>query len=190
MDNLTTIQGILTSRIEEKNTKTEPYYYGFFQVPNQTQEIPVVFKSKPSIPKGSQVELKGHWANSNSTRPSFTCHHYQILSNPPPLTTKSLREQIQPLLSFALEQKQSWNQKVDFLFKKLEELKRLEELNKFGSQYLQAHLLLKNTEYSAFSEGKLIMETFTQKSYLERMASELEDTERRIKAIQNKEANQ
>jgi hypothetical protein len=34
------------------------------------------------------------------------------------------------------------------------------------------------------------MESFTPETYLERIASELEDTERRIKAIQRKEANQ
>jgi hypothetical protein len=54
------ITGTLTSRIEEKNTKTEPYYYGFFKFPNQDQEIPVVFKSKPIISKNSQVQLKGN----------------------------------------------------------------------------------------------------------------------------------
>jgi hypothetical protein len=58
MDNLIKIQGILTSRIERKGTN-EPYYYGFFKFPDQNQEIPVIFKTKPDLTKGSQVSLTG-----------------------------------------------------------------------------------------------------------------------------------
>ncbi|CAH1759627.1 2911_t:CDS:2 [Entrophospora sp. SA101] len=50
------IQGTLTSRIETRNKDKETYYYGFFQIANQNQEIPIVFKTKPEIPKGSQLE--------------------------------------------------------------------------------------------------------------------------------------
>ena len=55
-----TITGILTSRIETKNKKDEIYYYGFFKVKDQEPEIPVIFKTKPTIPKGSQVQLTGN----------------------------------------------------------------------------------------------------------------------------------
>ena len=56
------IQGLLTSRIETKKDQLSRqfYYYGFFKLPDQEQEIPVVFKTKPAIPKGSQVQLTGH----------------------------------------------------------------------------------------------------------------------------------
>jgi hypothetical protein len=53
------ITGKLTSRIETKNKDKETYYYGFFKLETQNQEIPIVFKTKPEIPKGSQVELTG-----------------------------------------------------------------------------------------------------------------------------------
>lgn len=64
MDNLIKLTGTLTSRIEKKGTN-EPYYYGFFKIPNQEPEIPVIFKDekgnyKPTIPKGSQVQLQGN----------------------------------------------------------------------------------------------------------------------------------
>jgi hypothetical protein len=49
------IKGILTSRIETRSD----YYYGFFKLENQNQDIPVVFKTKPNLVKGSQVELTG-----------------------------------------------------------------------------------------------------------------------------------
>ena len=49
------ITGILTSRIESK----QDYYYGFFKLENQNQEIPVVFKTKPNLVKGTQVQLEG-----------------------------------------------------------------------------------------------------------------------------------
>jgi hypothetical protein len=42
-----------------------------------------VFKAKPALTKGSQVQLTGNWAKSNSNRPSFTCQTYQITSDPP-----------------------------------------------------------------------------------------------------------
>jgi len=80
MDNIK-IQGVLTSRIETKN-KGEPYYYGFFKIKNHEGEFPVIFKTKPDLKKGSQVQLTDNWANSNNSRPSFTCSEYQILSTP------------------------------------------------------------------------------------------------------------
>ncbi|KLL03196.1 MAG: single-stranded DNA-binding protein [Mycoplasmataceae bacterium RV_VA103A] len=75
------IIGTLTSRIETKQDKAtgEPFYYGFFKLTDQEQEIPVIFKEKkPNIPKGSLVELTGQWAQSNGSRPSFTVTSYQI----------------------------------------------------------------------------------------------------------------
>jgi hypothetical protein len=55
----TKIQGLLTSRIETRTKDKETYYYGFFKLENQNQDIPVVFKTKPSLEKGTQVELTG-----------------------------------------------------------------------------------------------------------------------------------
>ena len=78
-----TIKGILTSRIETRQKENKSYYYGFFKLENQVGEYPVVFKSKPDLIKGSQVELTGNWAKSNGNRPSFTCQTYQILKDPP-----------------------------------------------------------------------------------------------------------
>ncbi|KLL03890.1 MAG: hypothetical protein MRECE_7c025 [Mycoplasmataceae bacterium CE_OT135] len=78
MDNLIKIQGILTSRIETREKSNETYHYGFFKLENQSQEIPVIFKVKPEIPKGSEVELTGKWAQSNGNRPSFTCYDYEL----------------------------------------------------------------------------------------------------------------
>jgi len=54
------ITGTLTSRIETKNKENQPYYYGFFKLENQKGEFPVIFKTKPNIPKGSQVQLTGN----------------------------------------------------------------------------------------------------------------------------------
>jgi len=56
---LETITGISTSRIETKN-KGGPYYYSFFKVKDQEPEIPVIFKTKPDLKKGSQVQLTGN----------------------------------------------------------------------------------------------------------------------------------
>jgi len=73
-----TITGTLTSRIETRQDKAgfKAYYYGFFKFPDQETEIPVVFKGeKPTIPKATQVQLKGTWAKSNGHRNSFTCHN-------------------------------------------------------------------------------------------------------------------
>jgi len=58
MDNIK-IQGVLTSRIEKRGND-EIYYYGFFKLENQNQEIPVIFKTKPDLKKGSQVLLQGN----------------------------------------------------------------------------------------------------------------------------------
>jgi len=54
------IRGVLTSRIETKDKENQPYYYGFFKLENQEGEFPVVFKAKPDLKKGSQVELTGN----------------------------------------------------------------------------------------------------------------------------------
>ena len=77
------ITGILTSRIETRDKEGKSYYYGFFKVSQQEQEIPVIFKVKPDLKRGSSIELKGNWAKSNHFRPSFTCQAYQVLKDPP-----------------------------------------------------------------------------------------------------------
>jgi uncharacterized protein YjbK len=65
---LVTITGILTSRIETKQDRTarHNYHYGFFKIEGYELEIPVVFKDqkedeyyKPTLTKGSQVQLTG-----------------------------------------------------------------------------------------------------------------------------------
>jgi hypothetical protein len=54
--NKTLLTGLLTSQIETK----KDYYYGFFKIDGQNQEIPVIFKeSKPSILPNTRVELAG-----------------------------------------------------------------------------------------------------------------------------------
>ena len=77
------IKGILTSRIETRQKENKPYHYGFFKLENQAGEFPVVFKTKPALTKGSQVQLTGNWAKSNGNRPSFTATQYQPTSDPP-----------------------------------------------------------------------------------------------------------
>jgi len=62
------ITGKLTSRIETRHKESETYHYGFFKlIPSACdgcdlprQEIPVVFKTKPTLTKGSQVQLLGN----------------------------------------------------------------------------------------------------------------------------------
>jgi hypothetical protein len=54
------ITGKLTSRIETRQKENQPYYYGFFKLENQAGEFPVVFKAKPALTKGSQVQLTGN----------------------------------------------------------------------------------------------------------------------------------
>jgi hypothetical protein len=55
-----TLQGLLTSRIELRGQNTgEPYYYAFFKIPVQEQDVPVIFKEKPNLAKGSQLQLTG-----------------------------------------------------------------------------------------------------------------------------------
>ena len=56
----TKLQGLLTSRIEIRSKDKETYYYGFFKLENQNQDTPVIFKTKPDLVKGSQVELTGN----------------------------------------------------------------------------------------------------------------------------------
>ena len=83
MVNLVKLTGQWTSRIETKHKNQETYYYGFFKLTTHEKEIPVVWKQKPAIAKGSRVALTGDWAQSNGSRPSFNCSAYQILKDPP-----------------------------------------------------------------------------------------------------------
>ena len=181
------IRGVLTSRIETKDKENQPYYYGFFKLENQEGEFPVVFKAKPDLKKGSQVELTGNWAQSNGSRPSFTATHYQILKDPPETTIKSLRETIHSLLTPSLKEKSQWSQTTDFLFNKLKALEKLEKMSKLGSQYLQAYLLTKSARYANYQTELLTQTNFNQEKYLKTIAWELEDTERQIKALNRKE---
>jgi len=176
------ITGILTSRVETRN-KGEPYYYGFFKIKDQEPEIPVIFKTKPDLTKGSQVLLQGNWSNSNNSRPSFTCQEYQILKDPPPLTTQSLKEQIQKLLSLAWEHQKHWTKTTKFLTKKKDQLKELEKYQKYP-HLLQAYLDLKAFYYSNEYQQKLVLDGST---FLAKVVSEIEPIEKQIKALQNKE---
>ncbi|CAJ0882382.1 10653_t:CDS:2 [Entrophospora sp. SA101] len=60
LNQLIKITGILTSHLETRQKYNQSYYYGFFKLENQAGEFPVVFKTKPEIPKGSEVELTGN----------------------------------------------------------------------------------------------------------------------------------
>jgi len=162
---LSKIEGIITSPIKLKEPKNDSsYYWAFFQLEGLDQEIPIIFRVKcpagnlhrPIIPLRSKVLLTGQWAESpNSTRPSFTCTIYEILADPPPLTIKSLREQISQLLTTSLEKQSEWKQRTDYLFKRLETLKDLEKLTKLGDKYLSAYLLLKSASYANYQDNLL-----------------------------------
>ena len=182
MDNLIKITGKLTSRIETRN-KGELYYYGFFKLENQEQEIPVIFKTKPDLKKGSQVELTGNWAKSNNSRPSFTATQYQILKDPPPLTNQSLRETIQKLLTLAWEHQKHWTQTTKFLTKKQEQLKELDKYQKHPA-LLQAYLALKAFYYSNEYREQL---SLNEPEFINKIASEIEPIEKQIKALNRKE---
>ena len=177
------IKGILTSRIETRSD----YYYDFFKLENQNQDIPVVFKTKPDLVKGSQVELTGQWANSNKDRPSFTCQTYQILTDPPQPTLKSLQKSLQPLLSTCLEKKSEWNQRTDYLFKKKKDLEEIERMTKLGSTYLTAYLLTKQAFYANYQTEHLEQADFSLETYLQRIASELDRESQHIQAYLRKE---
>jgi hypothetical protein len=185
----TKITGKLTSRIEKREKNHEIYYYGFFQIPEQNQEIPVIFKGegKHSILIGSQVELTGTWANSNKDRPSFTCQTYQILTEPPQPTLQSLQKEISALIKTSLEKKQEWTQRTDFLFRKQKELQEIKEMAKLGPSFLQACLLTKQAFYANYQTEHLEQANFSLETYLGRIASELERESQYVKAYQRKE---
>jgi len=201
---LAKVEGILTSSIKLKN---QEYFWAFFQLEGITQDIPVIFKldssvdsseqSPPYIPLRAKVLLEGKWADmsmrqTNSTRPSFTCLAWQIISNPPPITIKSLREQINHLLNTSKDKKQEWQQRTDQLFKKLETLKDLEKLAKLGVQYLQAYLLLKSASYANYQDNLLphTSNLIHQEEYLAKISSEIEEIAQHTRAYQSKESQQ
>jgi hypothetical protein len=181
------IQGLLTSKIETRTKGQETYYYSFFKLENQEQETPVIFKVKPALTKGCEVELTGNWAKSNGDRPSFTCQAYQLLKDPPPPTLKSLQKEIQLLINPSLSKKQEWAQTVDFFFRKLEELKKIEQLSKLSSSYLKAYFLTENARYANYQAEHLPQANFSLESYLKRIASELEIVQRQMLAAGWKE---
>ena len=70
-NNLSKVEGILTSSLQLKEPRNDnPYYYAFFQLEGITQDIPVIFKldssispnqqTPPSIPLRAKVLLEGH----------------------------------------------------------------------------------------------------------------------------------
>ena len=193
---LNKVEGIITSPIKLKELKEgQSYYWAFFQLEGLDQDIPVIFKNKwgslakPGIPLRSKVLLTGQWSESpNSTRPSFTCTIYEILAEPPPITIKDLREQINSLLNTSKDKKAEWTQRTDQLFKKLETLKDLEKLSKLGSKYLAAYLLLKSAHYANYQDnllphtGNLVY----QEEYLAKLASEIEEVAHHIQAYEAK----
>jgi len=183
------IKGILTSRIEKRIKDKETYSYGFFQIEGQSQEIPVIFKGggKHGILIGSQVELTGTWANSNQSRPSFTCQAYQILADPPQPTLKSLQKTLQPLLATCLEKKSEWTTRTDYLFKKKKDLEEIERMTKLGSTYLKAYLLTKQAFYANYQTEHLEQADFSLETYLARINSELERESSQIQAYLRKE---
>ena len=202
---LAKVEGILTSKIETKTEiqklgKWATYYLAFFQLEGIDTEIPVIFKldsavdlseqSPPAIPPRAKVLLEGHWAEpTNSPRPSFTCLAWEIIANPPPLTIKSLREQISSLLTTSLEKQTEWKQRTDYLFQRLNYLKDLDQLTKLGDQYLQAYLLLKSASYANYQDNLLPHTTdlTNYDHYLTKISSEIEEIAQHIRAYQSKE---
>src|SRR5204862_5360415 len=69
----TKIQCLLTSRIETRSKDRETYYYGFFKLENQELDVPVIFKTKPDLVKGSQSQINWNLSQFSKKRPSFTC---------------------------------------------------------------------------------------------------------------------
>ena len=69
-NNLSKVEGILTSSIQLKQLKNKAYYLAFFQLEGLNQDIPVVFKldssvadleaNKPNIPSRTKLLLEGH----------------------------------------------------------------------------------------------------------------------------------
>ena len=172
----------------------------FFQLEGLNQDIPVVFKldssakpdqqTPPDIPPRAKLLLEGHWAEpNNSTRPSFTCLAWEIIANPPPITIKSLREQINLLLTTSLEKQTEWKQRVDYLFQRLNYLKDLDQLSKLGSKYLQAYLLLKSASYANYQDNLLLHTTdlTNYDHYLTKISSEIEEISQHVIAYQSKE---
>ncbi|MDR1670564.1 MAG: hypothetical protein LBR43_02490 [Spiroplasmataceae bacterium] len=80
---LTKIQGKLTSQIRQRSEK-EPYYYAFIKLKRHGADLPVIFRIKEEkqlpLKKGDHVELAGNYSNSDKNiRKSFTCFTYQLL---------------------------------------------------------------------------------------------------------------
>ena len=199
---LSKIEGIITSAIqikyEPENNKV--YCYAFFQLEGLDQDIPVIFKldksvadleaNKPNIPPRAKLLLEGHWAEpNNSTRPSFTCSAFEVITNPPPITIKSLREQISSLLTTSLEKQTEWKQRVDYLFQRLNYLKDLDQLTKLGDKYLEAYLLLKSASYANYQDNLLphTSNLVYPEEYLAKLQSEIEEIAQYIRAYQSKE---
>ena len=182
------IKGILTSRIEKRIKDKETYYYGFFHLEGQEPEIPVIFKgNKPSLEKGSQVQLTGQWANSNKERPSFTCHTCRLIAEPQPLTITSLQKSLQPLLNTCLKKKSEWTTRTDYLFKKKKDLEEIERMTQLGSTYLKAYLLTKQAFYANYQTEHLEQADFSLETYLARINSELERESSQVQAYLRKE---
>lgn len=147
-------------------------------------------KVKPEIPLRAKVRLEGKWAESpNSNRASFTCTIYEILAEPPPITIKSLREQISSLLTTSLEKKQEWNQRTDYLFRKQKDLSEIDKLTKLGAEYLSAYLLLRRAFYANYQDNLLADTAHLthQEEYLAKLASEIEEIAQHIRAYQSKD---
>jgi len=189
MNRLVKIQGLLTSRIEKREKGSEIYYYGFFKIENQNQEVPVIFKGegKPNISFGTLVELEGSWANSNGNRKSFTCQAYEVITEPPQPTLKSLQKLLQPLLTTCLEKKQEWTIRTDFCFRKKRDLEEIERMVKLGDHYLKAYLLTKQAFYANYQTEHLEQANFNLETYLSRISSELERESHYIQAYLSKE---
>ena len=206
---LSKVEGILTSSIQLKHevkgvqngwSTYGSYYLAFFQLEGLEQDIPVIFKidssanpdqqTPPYIPPRAKVLLEGHWAEpTNSNRPSFTCLAWEIITNPPPITIKSLQKQINHLLITSLEKQTEWKQRVDYLFKRLKYLKDLDQLTKLGDQYLQAYLLLKSASYANYQDNLLPHTTdlTNYDHYLTKLQSEIEEVAQQVRAYQSKD---
>ena len=193
---LAKVEGILTSPIKLKQSPNEAYFWAFFQLEGINQDIPIIFKVKcpagnlhrPIIPTRAKVLLIGQWSESlTSSRPSFTCSHYKVLTNPPPLTLKSLQAEISSLLSTSLEKQNEWKQRTDYLFKKKRDLEDLEKLTSLGSEYLQAYLLIRRAYYANYQDNLLPLNHWNQEEYLAKLSKEIEEVAHNIRAYEAKQ---
>lgn len=141
---LITLTGITTSKVWERKKLSDTPAYCFLKTDEREEDIPVIFRIKyeknscqfhsecpwycnekgswikPTIRKGSCLQVQGHFTNSDKERKSFTATSYTLLACPH-------------------SQKKPYHCPVDCLCEKGQQLKAKEVLKKAQGQlpYLQ-----------------------------------------------------